>query len=249
MNKFMLVAGCSHAAGSEIDGSSDSVYNRQHSFGNVLAKNLGYDAVNICQLGFTNSGIARSVINYYIRHQVKPSFVVVSWTDSIRVEAPFHPGINYKTVNTAIDWYDDTAEDYIRISALINHISEESERETILDYQSFTIRNEFYNEINNMLHILNLQNFLKLHQIPYIMVNTNYMFEKMHSTLRWYFRLVDAKRYPNFSDNKENFYPKYKALGYTNPLAKYFHHGEEAHLHYSKYLQDYIIENNLLDHS
>ena len=29
--KILLIAGCSHAAGSEIDGDEDSQYNRDHS--------------------------------------------------------------------------------------------------------------------------------------------------------------------------------------------------------------------------
>lgn len=246
MNKTMLISGCSHAAGSEIDGTQDSTYNRQHSFGNLVAKNLGYDPVNICQVGFTNSGIARSVIEYTLTHQ-KPDFVLVAWTDSIRVEAPYYRSSNYEKSNPAIDWFDNSCKDYLRISALGTVIVVEEEREQILDFQSFTIRNEFYTEINNILHILNLQSFLKLHQIPYMMVNTNYMFEKMHSTVRWYFKLIDSLRYPKYDDKTTYFYPRYKNLGYENPKAKYFHHGEDAHLDYSNYITNYIKENNLLE--
>ena len=43
MEKIMLIAGCSHAAGSEIDGTEDSVYNRQHSFGALLAVKMVTD--------------------------------------------------------------------------------------------------------------------------------------------------------------------------------------------------------------
>lgn len=249
MSKKMLIAGCSHAAGSEIDGTSDSKYNRDNSFGNTVAKTLGYEPVNICQLGFANSGIARSVVNYCMHHTEQPSFVLVAWTDSIRVEAPFFPTSNYKDSNEAIDWYDSSAEDYLRVSALITNLAIESQREAMLDFQSFTIRNEVYNEINNIIHIINLQNYLKLKNIPYVMVNTNYMFEKMHSSILWYFQLLDEKRYPNFRNNKENFYPKYKRLGYENKLAKYFHHGIEAHQAYAKYLTEYILENNLTENT
>lgn len=245
MNKTMLIAGCSHTAGSEIDGSQDSTYNRQHSYGNLIAKNLGYTAVNISQCGSTNSAIARSVMSYIFQHETKPSFVLVGWTDSVRVEAPFYRPSNYNKANTAIDWYDDTGENYLRISMFINSIVVEEEREKILDYQSFTIRNEEYTEINNLLHILNLQNFLKLQNIPYIFVNTNYIFAKMHCTLRWYFNLIDKLRYPKFDDATMNFYPRYNQLGYENPLAKYGHHGENAHLDYSQYLTQYILENKL----
>lgn len=248
MNKTMLIAGCSHAAGSEIDGSQDSEYNRQHSFGNLIANNIGYKPINICQMGNTNSSIARSVMEYVLTES-KPDFVFVAWTDSIRVEAPYYRPTDYKRFNTNIDWYDNTGEDYLRISMLISSIQVEEERELTLDFQSFTIRNEYYTEINNMMHIINLQNFLKLHDIPYMMVNTNYMFEKMHCTIRWYFKLIDTLRYPNFENNQENFYPKYKNLGYSNPLAKYYHHGLDAHLDYSKHITEYILQNNLLENT
>lgn len=243
----MLIAGCSHTAGSEIDGTQDSIYNRQHSYGNLIAKNLGLAPINISQCGSTNSAIARSVMEYIFNHEEKPKFVLIGWTDSIRVEAPYYRPSNYQTMNSAIDWYDPSGEHYLRISMLINSVMVEEERQTILDYQSFTIRNEEYTEINNILHILNLQSFLKLNNIPYIMVNTNYIFEKMHCTVRWYFNLVDRLRYPNFDDNSVNFYPKYKNLGYTNPLAKYGHHGEDAHLDYSNNLTHYIKQHNLLE--
>lgn len=246
MSNKMLIAGCSHTAGSEIDGTQDSAYNRQNSYGNLIAKNLGLTPVNISQCGSTNSAIARSVMEYILT-QEKPDFVLVGWTDSIRVEAPYYRPTNYKSVNPNIDWYDSSGEDYLRISMLISNIAVEEEREITLDYQSFTIRNEYYTEINNLMHILNLQSFLKLNKIPYFMVNTNYMFEKMHCTLRWYFKLIDILRYPNFDNNKENFYPKYKNLGYTNPVAKYGHHGLDAHLDYSNYLTQYIKEKNLLE--
>ena len=38
--KILLIAGCSHAAGSEIDGKEDSKYNREHSYGALVAKKL-----------------------------------------------------------------------------------------------------------------------------------------------------------------------------------------------------------------
>jgi len=60
--KIMLIAGCSHTAGSEIDGTEDSKYNRLHSYGGILAEKMGYIPVNIAEPGSTNSTIARSVL-------------------------------------------------------------------------------------------------------------------------------------------------------------------------------------------
>ena len=47
--KILLVAGCSHMAGSEIDGKEDSTFNRQHSFGALIAKHLGRKVIHVAQ--------------------------------------------------------------------------------------------------------------------------------------------------------------------------------------------------------
>ena len=49
--------GCSHTAGSEIDGLGDSDYNRQHSYGALLAKKFGYDHMNFALCGGSNQRI------------------------------------------------------------------------------------------------------------------------------------------------------------------------------------------------
>jgi hypothetical protein len=56
--RVLLIAGCSHAAGSEIDGTEDSIYNRQHSFGNLLAEKLGRRPINIASSAANNQCIA-----------------------------------------------------------------------------------------------------------------------------------------------------------------------------------------------
>ena len=63
--KILLIAGCSHSAGSEIDGKEDSAANRKNSFGGLIAKNLKRRPINISHVGATNSGIARQVINWF----------------------------------------------------------------------------------------------------------------------------------------------------------------------------------------
>ena len=36
--KILLIAGCSHTAGSEIDGNEDSTYNRENSYGGLIVR-------------------------------------------------------------------------------------------------------------------------------------------------------------------------------------------------------------------
>ena len=62
--KILLVAGCSHMAGSEIDGKEDSTFNRQHSFGALIAKHLGRKVIHVAQVGATNTGISRQVMQW-----------------------------------------------------------------------------------------------------------------------------------------------------------------------------------------
>ena len=79
-----LVAGCSHSAGFEIDGSEDSAYNRAHSFGNVLSTRLSLNAHNISLGAQSNSAIARSVIDY-CENNSDVEFVCVGWSEMTRV--------------------------------------------------------------------------------------------------------------------------------------------------------------------
>jgi len=85
----LLIAGCSHIAGAEINGAQDSVYNRQYSFGNCLARKLNKIPVNIGHHSISNAGIARSVMTW-IDNQLKSDYVnlsvVIAWTDSGRME-------------------------------------------------------------------------------------------------------------------------------------------------------------------
>ena len=70
--KVLLSFGCSHTAGSEIDGLGDSDYNRQHSYGAKLAKKLGYgEHLNFAQCGGCNQRIfvlTTQVINEIIHN-------------------------------------------------------------------------------------------------------------------------------------------------------------------------------------
>ena len=63
--KITLIAGCSHSAGSEIDGTEDSKFNRDNAFGSLLSKKLDREPINIAINGGTNATIARSILNWF----------------------------------------------------------------------------------------------------------------------------------------------------------------------------------------
>jgi len=245
----MLIAGCSNAAGSEIDGTCDSIYNRQHSFGNVLANMLGYEPINIAVSGSANSGIVRSVIDWVNNnHDPKENLVVlVGWSDSNRMEVPFYQPTQYKQEwDNYVDWYSDTHDAYIRIN--IGYKGNGSKEQEFIDgYHRFMVNNALYLEILSANYVLQLQYFLKMHKIKYLFVNTLTMFAWQEmETSDWYKGQIDNERFLNFNDNTESFYYKYINLGYKNVKAEYYHHDEIPHKLYAEYLHNYITEKGLL---
>ena len=247
MRKIALIAGCSHSAGSEIDGTVDSRYNRDHSFGNILANKLGYEPINIAISGATNSGIARSIQRWFKEHYDNMNmevFAIVSWTEGARLEVP-SPSLNidYLSANTEADWYDTTAGDYYRLNFGWNGNNPE-EIAIISQYRRFMIDNPILLESGSIMQILSTQYFLKSLNVEYVMCHTMHLFSPEHHTNQ-YVNLVDRTRYYELdASDQTSFYWKYRNLGYTNEKAKYWHHGEEPHRLHAEALYTFIKENN-----
>ena len=244
--KLLLVAGCSHSAGAEIDGTEDSAYNRQHSFGNILGTKLGRRNINIASSGSSNSTIARSVLEWFAREydsETMDVFVVVGWTESSRFELPVDNREAFYELNSpSIDWISQSSKPYIRINLGWTG-ADEWEREMLPFYQKFIIENLPYLEIVSANLVLQIQYFLKMHGVEFIMCNTMHMF-KHHPGLDFYLSMIDTTRYVNFDNNDNCFYWKYRNAGYTNPKAKYWHHNEVPHSLYAEELLTFISSNN-----
>lgn len=244
----MLIAGCSHAAGSEINGLEDSVYNRQHSFGNLVAFNYGYRPINIAQNGMTNSGITRSILKW-IEKCYDPNtmelFVLVSWTESTRLEIPANRNFWYNGSSKAADWFDETANTYFRIN-LGWAGGDDEEKALFPDYQKFMVENEKYLELTSINNVLLVQYLLKSKNIKYIMCNAMHMFTLPSKHNQELLTLVDSSKYYKMKNNEDCFFWKYRNLGHTNPKAKYWHHGEEPHKLYAQELCNFIGESKCL---
>jgi len=246
--KIMLIAGCSHSSGSEIDGTQDSYYNRQHSYGNLLAGKIGYTPINTADPGATNSTIARSVLQW-VSEKYDPEtmevFVLVSWTDCIRMEVPWERMSWYGEHSPYMDYHANSGDKYLRVS--IGWPGGDPEEKLLIpDYHDFISKNEKYLEILSANLILQVQYFLKSKNINYIMCNTMCMFDKKTSHNDFYLSLIDHTKYYNITDNSQSFYIKYKDLGYTNPKAKYWHHNETPHALYADELYNFIEANKCL---
>ena len=225
----MLVAGCSHAAGSEIDGTEDSDYNRQQSFGNLVAKELEYEAINIASGAATNPTIARNILEWIDENYLPDEMhlrVIVAWTESSRIELPHSTRI-FRYYQPNIAWESKTDLFYQRVN-LGYPGSTEEEKRTIPGYQKFVANNLVYFELLTINLILQIQFYLKMKQLDYIMCSTMPMFSD-NTHINHYINKVDESRYLNFNNDAEAFFWKYRNAGYTNPKAKYWHHNEVPH--------------------
>lgn len=250
MRKIGLVAGCSHIAGAEIDGTDDSKYNRDNSFGSLLVSKLGYEPVNIASSGAANSGIARSILNWmnkFYNPNEMEVFVCVGWTESSRLEVPanFPPEkpilCYYNNHNQHNDWYDDSSNYYYRINYGWGGYTD-IEKEVIPVYQKFMAENELMLENWAMQTVLMIQYYLKSINVPYVMCNTMHMFRNSDFTCAMVKHFDSKRYYKPMSTQDEAFYWKYRNLGYTNPLAQYWHHNEEPHKLYAEELYNFVKE-------
>ena len=240
MEKILLIAGCSHAAGSEIDGNEDSDYNRQNCYGAKLAYQMGYRPLNIAQNGATNSTIARSVLKWF-ESEYDPDtmdlFVLVAWSDAVRIEVPVNIKNDNKEnwldlCNRHSNWLDVSARNFVRVTVGFEGATKQ-QKEFNKYYQKFVAENEIMMELISINLILQIQYFLKSMNTPYLMCNSQkpFLTHTKHNAL--YLSLVDRDRYYNLDSPEESFYWRYKNMGYVNELAKYWHHGEEPHMLYA----------------
>ena len=240
----MLIVGCSHAAGSEIDGSPDSQYNRDHSFGNVLAKKMGYRPINIASPASANATIARSVIEWF-DSQYKPEehevFVLVAWSEPSRMEAPYQRAFWYERSNPFGDWYSPSGRDYLRINAGYAGW-DPAEKPLIAEYQRFMVSGEGYLEIQSANFALQLTYLFKLLKVDYLMCNMMRLYSGIHQA-DFYTDRLDKTKYFGMKDPSEAFFLKYQAEGYKNPKAKYWHHSETPHRLYADRLYSFIESN------
>ena len=246
MEKIMLIAGCSHAAGSEIDGTGDSDYNRHNSFGSKLAMRMGYRPLNIAVAGSTNSAIARSVLKWFEANynpKKMKVFVVIAWTDSTRMEIPYDEFVPMPD-NDHINWMDVSTHDFFKITlGWEGNPDKPSEKEQINYYHKFILDHEQYLAIQTLNYALQLQYFLNSKKVDYVMCNSMQVYTNHTKQLGYYLSLIDETKYYGIYNTNQAFYWKYKNEGYTNPKATYWHHDEVPHDLFANELYNFIEDN------
>lgn len=241
--KIMLVTGCSHAAGFEIDGTEDSAYNRSMSFGNQLARIMGYKPINIALGSQSNTAIARGVIEWLSTrynpdlHEV---FVVIGWTECTRMDLPSGHDVDHASNNVAVDVFTRSTARFLQINSGWEGYTP-YEKSIMPYWHEFMVKNEHILEIISAKEVLMLQWLLKSKNIDYVMCNTMPNFKKNRYT-EFYVDLIDQRKFMHMLDDKHDFYWHFRNAGYENPKAQYWHHDEMPHRLQAEKLYNFISE-------
>ena len=238
--KILLIVGCSHAAGNEIDGTGESEYNREHAFGAKLAERLHRRPINMSLGGLCNQGIARSAMRWIDRHWDKETqdlMVLVCWTERGRMEIP--------VTQSQMQYYPKGSEKYkLHVNNMYYQMNMSwiggtpEEQEYLKPYQEFLAENVKFLETLSAMQVVMLQNLFKANDIPYLMCNTMDMFQ-LGPHISNYTALMDTSKYYNAFDNESSFYWYYRNMGYENVNAQYWHHDETPHELYAQELYDF----------
>jgi len=244
-NKILLISGCSHAAGSEIDGTLDSHYNRSKSFGNQFAEKIGYTPINASIGGSNNHCISRTVLEWFSKNYNENEMdvkVLVSWTEPTRIDFPIPMDhVQYDEIrHPAADFYSMSARNYLKVNIAWKGLND-WEKSILKSCHTFMADSPLYFEILSANNVLQLQYFFKSLGIDYLMCNSTHLFSQ-DKHLDFYLDLIDKKHYYNFNNNNLAFYTKFKQQGYVNEKAVWYHHGEEPHRLYAEELHNFFTE-------
>jgi hypothetical protein len=227
--RTLVVNGCSHAAGSDIDplDVEPSGWSAHRAFGKHLADSLGWDYVNIAMPGGSNERIVRTTIEWVGQASRDPSqpppFVLVMWTGHARFEVyddrrccwlNLCPGIE------ATPYFDDYSfelQRYFRYHVLVRTTRTETATRFWLD-------------------VVLLQSYLEAKGIDYLFCN-GYQSLDNGADFEVFARQLNRRRYYEPFDNSRSFWWQLKHDGYrvrvppdgVVPRGFQGHYGEDGH--------------------
>ena len=269
IRKVLLSFGCSHTAGSEIDGLGDSDYNRQHSYGAKLAKKLGYgEHLNFAQCGGCNQRIfvlTTQVINEIIHNESNlipytskyaEYFLLIGWTSLNRFELRYSDDNQfvYQQCGAAGDKIDPKV--IPTCVGMAPQIIQERDLQRTLDYIPY-ITNPLIMADYLAGYVFSVQQLCKAHNIKYYMFNAienfcktdgehAYRLNQDQNTYRPgnlnIYKHIDRTRYLEPESYEHNYYRWCTNVkGHSNRSNKYWHLGEEAHQDWADHIYPEIV--------
>lgn len=257
MERILVINGCSHSAGSEIEGPGigDGPTCRDNSFGAVLAEKLNRKAVHLAFPGGSNDRIARTSTAWIadnldrIKNKEVDVLFLVHWTSAERSEYFFPKSVfgeNDPLKTMFIDYPSDT-EYWAVNSGTVDHGTNNIETEIYKSfYKLFVNSLESWSD-NKIKNIVYLQSVLKQYNIPYWFGDSFFFGYKETETYNSLVKLIDEKYFPYHSQRDKSYYWMCSDAGYKNqdPTGQMWHLNGDAHKYYSNWLLEEITKVNL----
>lgn len=230
----ILINGCSHSAGSEIEasGMGESVFNRENCFGAHLAKMLKVNKVNLAQPGGSNDYIADSTMLWCLEHLelVKNTFFLIHWTSAERTD--FYTN-SYNSPKSQ-DWVFDSNFGHIHPEYHCPNFPKE-DLAYVKQLTKYLFISETHWEINRLLNIIKTQALLKSLGAKYAFYNS---FDPLIKSKRYqkYHQLIDENTYHKPFKQNQSFYYWAIDKGHNIEGQVFWHHKLPAHTAYAKKL-------------
>ena len=228
--EHILINGCSHTAGSEIEGSGigEGNYNRDNCFGAQLARKLGVVYTNLALPGASNDYINRTTSMWMLDHaaMAKRTLYLIHWTGSSRSEIFFD---HSKTDNywQFLPYVADRNVGHIHPDHYAPVFPSNLRRNAKTLSKSMFISNEHW-EVNRYLNIINLQTILEANRFPFIFKNA---FQSCATGARYeyYQNKIIKERFIGYNNSKLSFFEHCLDQGFSVDGQEYWHHTKAAH--------------------
>lgn len=234
MFSLFFINGCSHSAGSEIEGSGigEGPFNRENCFGSQIAKYLGIDKINLSYPGGSNDYILNSTILWCLENpqQAKNTYFLIHWTSANRTDIYTK---SFKSPKYQ-DWIFDSNYGHVHADHYCPNFEIE-DQPYVKKLSKYLFLNETNWEINKFLNIIKLQTFFQNNNYDYSFHNA-FTPCKQDKRFKKYVQLINQNKFKNMFDQNETFY--YWALNQGHDIAgqKYWHHKLPAHIEYANKL-------------
>jgi hypothetical protein len=222
----LLVSGCSHSAGSEIEAPRHPG-SPERAFGGYLKNLLQFNNyVNLSGPGFSNQWIYHKTIEYLeTLENPQDWFVIIGWTNASRM--PVYCYEKNEVVHLCPNHLDlsiygkavQKAYDHLYGTILPIHTSIQTEH----------------------TRIIGMQSILKQLKIPYLFFDS-VLSNHEHSNTK----LLDLNRYYEFNQRDSTFWRNYQINFWDNSDRWAYHAPESYHQYWASKLAEFITQNNLL---
>lgn len=238
----LVTIGCSHSAGSMIDGrNGTSWYNKQHSFGGLLAKKFGMNHYSLGVPGGSNQYIYRSTIRFInnYMHEHDDYIFLLGWTSTNRIEMryPEKSPYTHKIVGDFLDLK------YVPFTVGTDTSLWHTNELKAMDRLTPLIFYEKQLETDWAVYAYTLQELLKYNKLKYYMFNTCHDLP-INNDNRDIVQALDTDYYHNPTDFDSSMLQWGLRQGFEKTPC--WHLKADGHAAWAEHLENLMSEKDLL---